>query len=577
LAGLITADGTFAENQSHRTLRGKRGIRFTSARYDRVIIDCGWHDDEVIDRVREHSVALFGIPFAEHKHKTSRRLVLASTQVSGALARLGLAGTAHTKKVPDAILSAPAVYQAAYLRGLFEGDGHITKSGDVIGLTSVNRKLLQTVQIMLAYLGCHASIRKRNDSTGFAGTPRYNLTVAEHQNIARFMRIVGFISSRKNERVSTAHHSRLGVITPIVISGSNLYKEAVTHGLIAPSRQSVKPFIPLYQSKHQRSDTLDRLIERWGYLPELEQARVYRARGLHCTQIVSIEPSGTEPVYDLTVEGASEFLANGIVVHNCTRPNVQQIPATSDFRKCFVAAPGYRLVTSDYSQAELRILAELSGDPAFVGAFRSGQDLHTLTASQMFGVPVDQVQKPQRSAAKAINFGLAYGMGPGGLAPRLGVTLDEAKDLISKYFKAYPGVQRWLDKAGRDAVRTGYSITPLGRKRFYTLPDESLKRNNEDEWRKQIAAIERQGKNSPIQGCNADMTKLALINLRAALNGWDARTVNTVHDEIVVEVREDQAEEVKHIVEHAMVSAGEAILKDVPIVAEAAVADYWSK
>ena len=262
---------------------------------------------------------------------------------------------------------------------------------------------------------------------------------------------------------------------------------------------------------------------------------------------------------------------------SCTKPNVQQIPSTSDFRKCFIAAPGYKLVTCDYSQCELRVLAELSGDPAFVEAFQSGQDLHTLTAAQMFGVAVEEVAKPQRSAAKAINFGLAYGMGPGGLAPRLGVSLDEAKALISRYFAAYPGIQKWLDKAAKNSVRLGYSVTPLGRKRFYNLPDESLKRSSEDDWRKQIAAIERQGKNSPIQGCNADMTKLALINLRAALSGWDARTVNTVHDEIVVEAREDQAEEVKHLVEEAMLDAGKAILKEVPIVADAAVADYWSK
>jgi DNA polymerase-1 len=155
--------------------------------------------------------------------------------------------------------------------------------------------------------------------------------------------------------------------------------------------------------------------------------------------------------------------------------------------------------------------------------------------------------------------------------------LDEAKSLIARYFAAYPGIQKWLDKAAKDAVRLGYSATPLGRKRFYNMPDESLKRHNEDEWRKQIAAIERQGKNSPIQGANADMTKLALINLRAALRGWDARTVNTVHDEIVVEVREDQAEEVKHIVEEAMIGAGRAILKEVPILADASIADYWSK
>lgn len=262
---------------------------------------------------------------------------------------------------------------------------------------------------------------------------------------------------------------------------------------------------------------------------------------------------------------------------SCTRPNVQQIPATSDFRKCFIASPGYKLVTCDYSQCELRILAELSGDEGFVTAFKSGGDLHTLTASQMFGVPVDQVQKPQRSAAKAINFGLAYGMGPGGLAPRLGVGLDEAKELIARYFQAYPGVQKWLEKAAKDSVRNGYSLTTIGRKRFYTLPDESLKQRDPDEWRKQIASIERQGKNSPIQGSNADMTKLALINLRTALKDWDARVVNTVHDEIVVEVREDQAEEVKHIVEGEMVRAGESILKVVPIVAEASLADYWSK
>src|SRR5204863_6298809 len=111
----------------------------------------------------------------------------------------------------------------------------------------------------------------------------------------------------------------------------------------------------------------------------------------------------------------------------------------------------------------------------------------------------------------------------------------------------------------------------------YNLPDESLRRNIEDEWRRQIGAIERQRKNSPIQGANADMTKLALINIRTALRDWDARTVNTVHDEIVVEVRADQAEEVKHIVEREMVNAGQAILKTVPVVADASVADYWSK
>jgi DNA polymerase-1 len=257
---------------------------------------------------------------------------------------------------------------------------------------------------------------------------------------------------------------------------------------------------------------------------------------------------------------------------SCSNPNVQQIPATSDFRACFIAPEGYKLVTCDYSQAELRILAELSGDPAFLGAFRDGGDLHKLAASQMFQVAVDQVSKEQRSAAKAINFGLAYGMGPQGLAVRIDKTVDEARELINAYFKAFSGVQKWLEKAGRDSVRLSYSPTPLGRKRFYN----SLNSDDQD-FRRRQGEIERQGKNAPIQGCNADMTKMALVFLRERLQGYAARIVNTVHDEIVVEVREDQAEEVCKLVEHEMIRAGQEILKEVPIVADAKIGDYWSK
>lgn len=257
---------------------------------------------------------------------------------------------------------------------------------------------------------------------------------------------------------------------------------------------------------------------------------------------------------------------------SCTNPNVQQIPATSDFRNCFVAPPGYKLITCDYSQAELRILAQLSEDPAFIEAFCSGGDLHTLTASQMFQIPPDQVEKKQRSAAKVINFGLAYGRGPAALGGQLGVSTDEAKRLIDQYFKAYAGIGRWLDKAARDAVRKGYSITMLGRKRYYRELD-----SGDPDYNKQRASVERQGKNSPIQGSNADMTKLALIGLTEALRDYDARVVNTVHDEIVVEAREDQAEVVCTIVEHEMVKAGEQTITLVPVVADAKIADYWSK
>jgi DNA polymerase-1 len=257
---------------------------------------------------------------------------------------------------------------------------------------------------------------------------------------------------------------------------------------------------------------------------------------------------------------------------SCTKPNVQQIPATSDFRSCFVAAPGYKLITCDYSQAELRILAELSEDPGFVSAFVSGGDLHAITASQMFNVPLDQVTKTQRSAAKSINFGLAYGRGAGSLALQLGVSPDEARALIETYFKAYRGVQKWLDTAARQGVTKGYTTTLLGRKRYYDVPPST-----DPDYRSKIASIERQAKNSPIQGGNADMTKIALVYLREALQGLDARVVNTVHDEIVVEAAEAIAEEVKHIVEFQMIRAGQEILRHVPVVADAAIGDYWKK
>ena len=254
-------------------------------------------------------------------------------------------------------------------------------------------------------------------------------------------------------------------------------------------------------------------------------------------------------------------------------PNVQQIPATSDFRSCFIAAEGYKLVTCDYSQAELRILAELSQDEGFVTAFNTeGVDLHKLTASKMFNVPYEEVSKAQRSASKAINFGLAYGMGAQGLAARIEVPQEDAQKLIDQYFQAYTGVQNWLNKAARDAVRQRYSITPSGRKRYYDVPDR-----DDPEYRRKMSAVERRGKNSPIQGANSDMTKMALVFLRTALQGYDARIVNTVHDEIVVEVREDQAEIVCEIVEREMRRAGEEIIKTVPIISDAKIGDYWSK
>ncbi len=317
--------------------------------------------------------------------------------------------------------------------------------------------------------------------------------------------------------------------------------------------------------------TSEQELSKHNYHPAIKKLLEYR--GYEKT-LSSFGESVLGRIHSMTGRIHPDFMQYGADTgrFSCSNPNVQQIPATSDFRSCFIAEPGFKLVVCDYSQAELRILAELSGDPAFIEAFRSGGDLHKLAASQMFQVAVDEVSKEQRSAAKAINFGLAYGMGAQGLALRIDKTVDESKALIDAYFKAFSGVQKWLEKAGKDSIRLGYSPTPLGRKRYYHIP------NRDDfDYRRKMGEVERQGKNAPIQGANSDMTKMALVFIREKLKGYEARVVNTVHDEIVVEVREDQAEVVCKIVEAEMLRAGQEIVKEVPIVADAKIADYWSK
>ncbi|MEX2053832.1 MAG: DNA polymerase [Patescibacteria group bacterium] len=256
----------------------------------------------------------------------------------------------------------------------------------------------------------------------------------------------------------------------------------------------------------------------------------------------------------------------------CSNPNLQQIPTDSMFRSCFIASPGHKLVIADYSQIELRIMAELSEDPVFMKAFKDDVDLHTLTASQMFGIPQDQVTKERRFQAKSINFGLMYGRGARSLAVQLGVGEEEAKRLLDKYFRQYHRVKAWLDGVARDSVRRGYSTTLGGRKRYYERIDPE-----DPNYDRQISYIERQGKNTPIQGASADMTKAALVYIREKIrqNGLSSIPIHTIHDEVVVEAREAEAKQTAKIVQEEMERAGRELLKKVPVKAEVVISDVW--
>jgi DNA polymerase I len=249
-------------------------------------------------------------------------------------------------------------------------------------------------------------------------------------------------------------------------------------------------------------------------------------------------------------------------------PSLQQIPHSTEYRSCFRAPAGRKLVVADYGQIEMRVVADIAEDEALLAAFESGADLHRTTASEMFGVPLDRVTKPQREAAKGLNYGFVYGMGAEGLSSRLECSLKEAQDLITRYFEAYPGIGRWLEEAARTAVRTRESRTVTGRMwRFQLDPAD----------RSQLGALKRVGKNAPIQGSASDIFKRAMTRLDAALLGADAQIVNSIHDELVVECDEAIAEDVLQRVRREMIEGARDFLRRVPVVVEAAVADDWVK
>jgi len=255
-----------------------------------------------------------------------------------------------------------------------------------------------------------------------------------------------------------------------------------------------------------------------------------------------------------------------------TDPNLQNIPVRTAegrrIREAFIAPDGYKLVAADYSQIELRIMAHLSGDEGLLNAFRHGDDVHRATAAEVFKVAVDEVTSDQRRSAKAINFGLIYGMSAFGLAKQLGIGRNEAAQYIEHYFETYPGVQRYMDEIRLKAAEEGYVETLQGRRLY--LPE--IKSRNA--MRRQAA--ERTAINAPMQGTAADIIKLAMIRVADWLPQAypDVRMIMQVHDELVFEVPEVQVAEFTEAVKAQMAAATELA---VPLLVEAGVGDNWEQ
>ena len=236
-----------------------------------------------------------------------------------------------------------------------------------------------------------------------------------------------------------------------------------------------------------------------------------------------------------------------------TEPNLQNIPVRMELgreiRKVFVAKEGCTFVDADYSQIELRILAHMSGDERLIEAYREAQDIHAITASQVFHIPLDQVTPLQRRNAKAVNFGIVYGISAFGLSEGLSISRKEAMEYIEKYFETYPGVKKFLDGLVEQAKEQGYVTTLFGRRR--PIPELKSPRTR--------AFGERVAMNSPIQGTAADIMKIAMVAVDRELRrrNMESRIVLQVHDELVVEARESEAEEVVRILEDKMKHAAD--------------------
>ncbi len=309
-----------------------------------------------------------------------------------------------------------------------------------------------------------------------------------------------------------------------------------------------------------------------GQHPVVDQVLEYRELSKLRSTYLDALPMQVNP---LTGRVHTSFNQTGSVTGRIasSEPNLQNIPIRSELgrqvRQAFVAGPGQALLSVDYSQIELRIVAHMAGDEAMLNAFRQGQDIHAATAAAILGLPIEQVSKDQRRRAKGVNFGLIYGMSAFGLTRYTDLTLAEAENFVSAYYRQFPGVKSYLDGIRRLAAEQGYVETLLGRRRYFPGLKTTLDRN-------QRGREEREAINAPIQGTAADIMKIAMLRVSAALiqAGLNARLILQVHDELVLETPQDELARTAAVVQQVMENAFQL---DIPLETEARSGRNWGQ
>ena len=532
---------------------------------DRVVLSFGWDDEPLIHHFEQIIERTFGKPATRRLTKSCPILEVSGVDIGGALEQLGAGGPSGKIRVPPSIFRAPKPIVAAFLRGYFEGDGHV---GEGIEVRSTSLAMLEDVQQLLTLFGIPSSITKGTpDPRGYAR--RYTLRIVGDRSKRFFHDHIGFLSPRKREAcaklVATCSKKSTAELLTLPdgfdIEALKPYLYPVYRGSDGRVPQAITVFTHKFVAGRQtitlpRAEWMVDSLPDGGATPEADFLREAAEGQYYEVKVTEISYEAPVPMYDIAVEEVEQYIAQGIVVHNSSNPNLQNIPIRTELgrriRGAFHAQEGWWLLGADYSQVELRILAHISQDPALLAAFHRGEDIHRSTAAAVYGVPLEEVTPEMRRVAKTTNFAIVYGVSGYGLAQQTGLSQEEATAFIETYFKKYPKVKEYVENTKRLAAERGYVETLLGRRRYF--PELVVKSQAHAQVRR---AAERMAINTPIQGSSADIIKLAMINLDRELKsgGYRSRMLLQVHDELVLEVPEDELDTMVRLVPRVMSNA----------------------
>ncbi|MBD9026667.1 MAG: DNA polymerase I, partial [Clostridiales bacterium] len=337
-------------------------------------------------------------------------------------------------------------------------------------------------------------------------------------------------------------------------------------GVILFEKLELKPVKKTKTGYATNADVLEKLRDKHPIVNFITEYRqLAKLKSTYCDGLTAVVNPNTHRIHSVFTQTVT---VTGRL--SSTEPNLQNIPTRTELgreiRKMFVAKEGYVLVDADYSQIELRVLAHIANDETMINAFRNNEDIHAVTASQVLGIPLEDVTKEQRSSAKAVNFGIVYGIGEFSLAQDLHISVKEAKAYIESYLEKYHGVRNYMESIKEQAKKDGYVKTMLNRIRY--IPELKSPNYNIRQFGERVAL------NTPIQGTAADIIKLAMVRVdnRLINEGLKSKLILQVHDELIVEAHKDEVDKVKQILSEEMQSAMEL---NVPLKVDMSTGHSW--